>query len=262
MIEFTIKIPMVVQDQPQYIQSAYVREFQRVEEQTGNVLTAKHSADLLLKYLKRTANDRSLINHRQLKELIETSMDVNIHAHISEISAYDCLPPEILNRIKATDPHPFFAVYDIGGEGISDGAMDNHREKKIWSFSAIKELARKIKDNVAGVIHGHNELHQDNKPKYGRVVHAFTKMVQNSLHAIAVAHITDQVIIEKIKSGKLDICSIEGNVLLAKDNQGGNWFVKGIQNIVNLALDSSTVAQPGFSGAGILATIQELSKGE
>jgi len=259
MIQFVIQIPMVVRNEPRYIQEAYIREFQRVEEQTHDVLTAKRAADILLAYCKRSRITRANSQQQVIKDLIEASMDVQIHAHISEISAYDCLPPAILNRIKAFDPHPFFAVYDIGGEGISDGAMDNRREKKVWSFSAIKELAKKIKDDVAGIIHGHNELNQDSKPKYGRIVHAFTKTIQNSLHAIAVAHITNVKIIEKIKSGKLDVCSIEGNVLLARNRAGGNWFVKKIQKIVNLALASSTVTQPGFSSAGILATIQELS---
>jgi len=258
MIQFTVQIPKVVRNEPRYVQEAYVREFTRVEEQTGDVLTALNSANILLRQLRR----KSTNHQQQIKDLIEASMDVQIHAHISEISAYDCLPPSILSQIKSTDPHPFFAVYDIGGEGISTGLRDNRRERKIWSFSAIKELAKKIKDNVAGVIHGHNELNQDNKPKYGRIVHAFTKTIHNSLHAIAVAHITNSETIEKIKSGKLDICSIEGNVLLARDTIGGNWFVKKIQNIVNLALESSAVSKPGFQGAGILATIQELSKGE
>lgn len=258
MIQFTVHIPKIVRDEPRYIQEAYIREFIRIEEQTGDVLTALNAANTLLAGLRqRTTN-----HHQQIKDLIEATMNVQIHAHISEISAYDCLPPAILERIKMIDPHPFFAVYDIGGEGISTGKVDHQQERKIWSFSAIKELAKKIKDDVAGIIHGHNELNQDNKPKYGRIIHAFTKTIHNSLHAIAVAHITNNEIIEKIKSGHLDICSIEGNVLLARDSTGGNWFVKKIQNIVNLALESSSVSKSGFKGAGILATIQELGKGK
>ena len=258
MIELRINTPMVVRNELPHVQQAYVREFRRVEEQTHDILAAKRAADILLSHFKRTA----LRQQDTIKNLIETSMDVQIQAHISEISAYDCLPPAVLEKIKRADPHPFFAVYDIGGEGVSDGTMDNQHEKKVWSFSAIKELARKIKDNIAGVIHGHNALNQDDKPKYGQIVHAFTRNIKNSLHAIAVAHITNNEIIEKIKSGHLDICSIEGNVLLARNSVGGNWFVRKVQNIVNLALDSSSVARPGFAGAGILATIQELSKGE
>jgi len=255
MIQFEIKVPRAVRNELPYVQEAYIREYTRVEEQTGDVLTAIRAADVLLKQLQYRRGSQQ----QQIKDLIEASMDVQIHAHISELSAYDCLPSGILDRIKSIDPHPFFAVYDIGGEGISDGATDNRKERKVWSFAAIKELARKIKGDVAGVIHGHNELHQDSKPKHGRIVHAFTKTIQNSLHAIAVAHITDAEMIEKIRSGQLDVCSIEGNVLLARDTGGGNWFVKKIQNIVNLALESSAVSKPGFKSAGILATIQELS---
>jgi len=260
-IMFTIQPPKVVRDKPEYIQKAYIREFQRVEDLTGDVLTAKHAADLLLAQL--TVRGGLSSRQKSIAKMIEESMDVKIHAHLSEISAYDCLPSEVLEAIKAIDPHPFFAVYDIGGEGVSTGAVDNQKERKIWSFAAIKELARKIKENVAGVIHGHNAVNQDTKPKHGRIVYAFTKVIKNSLHAIAVAHITSKQMIESIKSGKLDICSVEGNVILARDNQGGNWFVKQVKNITNLALDSSVIAKPGFNSAGILATIQELTdKGE
>jgi len=259
MILFEIKPPRAVLNEPKYIQRAYIREFQRLEAHTGDVLTAKHGADKLLRQLK----GRGSINQQQILTLIEEQMDVTIHAHISEMSAYDCLPPNILENIKATDPHPFFAVYDIGGEGASNGSLDGKKTRKIWSFAAIKELARKIKDGVAGVIHGHNIQDQDSKTKHGRIIHAFTKTIKNSLHAIAVAHVTSSDMIEKIKSGKLDICSIEGNVLLARDNPGGNWFVKKVDKINNLALESSAVTNAGFGGAGILATIQELSnKGE
>ena len=260
MIQFIITPPRAVINELPHIQKAYIREFQRVEGLTGDILTAKHAADkLLLQFRHRTKMIESE-NARMATKLIEETMSVNIMAHISEMSALECLPHDILDRIKANDPHPFFAVYDIGGEGVSTGKVDHHEERKIWSFSAIKKLAKKIKDGIAGVITGHNELDQDSKKKGGRIIHAFTKVIQDSLHAIAVAYITDTKMIDDIKDGKLDICSIEGDVILARDDPRGNWFVKDIREIRNLALGTSSIEKPGFSSAGILATVQELTE--
>jgi len=247
----TQPVPMMVRNQPEYIQQAYIREFMRVEEATNNVLCAKEAADLLFHQLIR----KVINQHRK-------QIGVSIIAHICEMDPMEILPPTVLAEIKKTDPHPFFAVYDVGGEGISTGTLNNKKERKIWSFAAIKELARKLKEAAVGIIIGHNKLNEDTKPKYGRLVYAFTKTIQNSLHAIAVAHISDPSIISQIKSKELDVCSIEGDVVLARETPQSNWFIKSIDKIQNLALGSSSVTSPGFVGAGILATIQELSQNQ
>jgi len=244
-----IQPPLIVRDQPAYIQEAYIREFLRVEEETHDVLTAQREANKLFHQLTQ----RLMNQHR-------SKMGVSIIAHICEMDPLEVVPPSVLAMIKKTDPHPFFAVYDVGGEGVSVGTMNNKKERKIWSFSAIKELAQRLRDSSAGIIIGHNALNQDIKKKYGQIVHAFTKSIKDSLHAIAVAHIFDHDLIEKIKTKELDVCSIEGDVTLARETPASNWFIKSIERIQNLALGSSSITSPGFVGAGILATIQELTQ--
>ena len=246
--------PRIVRDEPEYIQRAYIREFQRLQEQTDDFMTAKHGADLLLTQMKHSIK----VKHRKAIQY-QKSLTVSISAHISEMSAAQCLPADLLARIKSTDPHPYFAVYDVGGEGVSDGRVDRKKERKIWSFSAIKQLAKQLMG--AGIIEGHNNLNEDTKPKYGKIIHTFTKKIRDSLHAIGVAHITDPATIEKVKSGKLDVCSVEGDVLLARDRgSDANWFIRSVDEIKNLALGHSSVSNPGFNGAGVLATIQEMNK--
>lgn len=253
-------VPIAVRKEPEYIQKAYVREFMRVEEQTGNASTAKNAADMLLTQLRFKLNMQNKKSKQKEVNLIEESMEVRILAHVSEMSAMECLPIGILNSLKRLDPHPYLVVYDIGGEGVSDGRVGNTKERKIWSFRAIKKLANKIKDGAVGIIHGHNRPGENTRKRIGNVIHAFTKDIKNSLHALAVAHITDTSTIENIKNGKLDVCSIEGNVLLARENKQSTWFVKDVDEIINLAIGSSAVDSPGFSGAGVLATIQEMNK--
>jgi hypothetical protein len=244
-------VPRTVKDQPRYIQEAYIREFERVEGLTGNADTAKNAADKLFKALVKNV----VANY-------QSKMTVSIHARVCEMAAEDTIPADILVEIKRIDPHPFFAVFDAGGEGISTGSVNNKHERKIWSFAAIKALANKLREGTAGVIVGHNALNQDSRPKHGRIVHAFTKKIRNSLHALAVAYINDKEAAERIKKGELDICSIEGDVILARPNPQSNWFVKAVETIQNLALGSSSETSPGFVGAGILATIQELQDKE
>jgi len=253
-------LPKAVKDQPEFVQQAYVREFHRVEEITGDASTAKSAADKLLVQLKHTLSKQRAASKNQEVKLMEKSMEMRIFAHVSEMSAAECLSPEILAGIKKTDPHPFLVVYDVGGEGVSTGRIDNKKERKLWSFHAIKELSRRIREGTVGIIHGHNQVGENTKRKVGRVIHAFTKTIKDSLHALAVAHITDGNTIDKIKNGKFDICSIEGDVLLARESKESTWFVKSIDKINNLAIGSSAVDNPGFSGAGVLATIQEMNK--
>lgn len=260
MTNYSKAIPIAVKNEPKYIQQAYIREFHRVEEITNDASTAKSAADKLLMQLKYVLEKRKTISKNREVKLIQETMDVRILAHISEMSASDCLSMEILSEIKRTDPHPFLVVYDVGGEGASSGRIDDRKERKIWSFHAIKELSRKIREGVVGVIHGHNAVGQNTKRKIGRIVYSFTKIIKDSLHALAVAHITDENTINKIREGKFDICSIEGDVILARENKNSTWFVKSIDKINNLAIGSSSVDNPGFSGAGVLATIQEMNK--
>ena len=244
-----IQPPLIVQNQPAYIQEAYIREFLRVEEETHNVLIAQQEANKLFHQLAQ----RLMNQHR-------SKMGVSIIAHLCEMDPVEVIPPSVLAEIKKKDPHPFFAVYDVGGEGVSTGTVNNQKERKIWSFSAIKELANRLRESKAGIIIGHNALNQDLKKKYGQIVHAFTRGIKNSLHAIAVAHIFDAELIEKIKGKEFDVCSIEGDVTLAREKPDSNWFIKSIEKIQNLALGSSSITSPGFVGAGILATIQELTQ--
>ena len=260
MVSYRKILPVAVRNKPEYIQEAYIREFHRIEEQTGNALTAKSAADNLLTQLMFKLNKQTNLSRRNEYKLMEKQLDIKIMAHVSEMSATECLSPEILSNIKRTDPHPFLVVYDVGSEGISEGKVNNKKERKLWSFHAIKKLANKIRNGAVGVIHGHNQVGQDTKKKLGRIVHAFTKNIRNSLHTLAVAHVTDYDTIEKIKSGVFDVCSIEGNVLLAREDENSTWFIKDVEDIVNLAIGSSAVDNPGFAGAGVIATIQEMNK--
>jgi hypothetical protein len=100
-----ILTPIAVRNEPEYIQVAYIREFQRIKEQTDDILVAKHAADTLLVRLKH----RQYVSDKKIKQF-QKLMTVSISAHISEMSAEDCVPIETLKQIKAKDPQKDLVV--------------------------------------------------------------------------------------------------------------------------------------------------------
>lgn len=224
------------------IQRAFIREFDLVLEKTDSATKAFDAAKALIDSFKPLAQqsiNRNVIFEGELAEL--------------EI---DLIPSDVINEVKKTDAHPFFAVYKIGKDGVSNG----QKIRKFWSFGAIKELATKIKEGVADIIIGHTEGNES-KPSKGNVVWAYTKKIGNSLYSYAVAHIRDEKTKEDIKSGKLDLCSVEGEIKFSM-RDGKQWFIENVLGVSKLALASSATDKAGFEEAGIVTTIQELeSKG-
>ncbi len=242
-------VPRKVLHEPEHIQRMYIREFERVEGQTGSILAGKKAANRLLYLHKRSREDNPKEEH----------VLVTMTAHITEMSAAQVLPAGILAKIKQKDPHPFFALYTIGCSGDSNGhAIKDGKTvttRKGWSFSAIKELASKIKSSAARVIVGH-----DSQKSVGRVVYAFTKVIDKTLHALAVVHIINADVISKIKTKEFDVCSIEGNVTLMRNSRHDTWYVKAVEYIDRLAIGNSILNKPGFDRASLKAAMQELEK--
>lgn len=236
--------PQIVQNEQDSIKKAYINEYERVLNRTSNHTSAISAANSFLEQYKKD----SFEEQNELQE-------VTMIATISELSAMDVVPENVLNSIKLVDKNPFFAVYEIGKNGLSTGSVDGIDERKFWSFSAIKELASKIK-NGASIILGHTE--GEEKQSMGEIVHSFTKKINDKLTALAVAWIRDDKTKERIKNGELDTCSIEGDVMLAKTGPDKPWFVKAVDSIKSLAIANSKDFTPGFAGAGIKARIQEL----
>jgi hypothetical protein len=237
-----------IKDYPLDVQRAYFNEFQRVSEY-ASAQEAIAAADSLLDTFARS----------QVTEKAETRQ-VAIPAHIEELAvqkAAGIVPTEILAHIKAIDPKPFLALLEIGSEGVSTG----EGIKKVWSFGAIKELAGKVKDGVASLFYRHEDETNKDRPILGNSVWSFTKRVGKSLKAYAVAHVKDEATRERIKSGELDVCSVEGEVEFSLKDNSKSWFVDKVREISGIALASSKEGDtPGFKTAGVVAVIEELNE--
>jgi hypothetical protein len=181
----------------------------------------------------------------------------SIGVQIQECADESIVPSDVLAEIKKTDQHPFLAVFGVGKEGVSYGGGI----KKIWSFSAIKNLAKtivtKVKESAVDIIGDfHKSSDNEQRKSLGKVIHSFAKKINDELQAFSVMHITDSDTIQKIKSGYYDACSVDITANL--NRQGQVPFVDQIFDCDNITILNSKINPPGFgNAASLITTIQE-----
>ncbi len=246
-----LEIPFAVSKEPGFIQRAYVHEFNQVLEATGSAMAGCDAANkLVLAYRKKKSTPK------------EHTCLIMAEATLQEL-AVEKVPAAVMERVKKTDPHPFFAIFRIGREGYSSGTANNQGMKKYWSFASLKELVARIKASSGDIIGGNHTQSAEERlarPKLGKIVHAFTKKLREGFLALGILHITDDQTKEKIKSGFYDVCSVDVEALLTKERANSSWFVRTVTQFNNLVLGNRKEAEPGFASAGLVATVQELSK--
>lgn len=245
-------IPFHIRGLDKPVQRAYIAEFNRVMERSGSAITAVKSADALANRVLRAERSK-------VKSVNHISKKVNFTATIQELSGEDLrnyIPDGVIEAAKSKDKNPFFAFFEIGKDGLSDG----QGVRKIWSFSAIKEMAGKIKNAACSLFEGHTSHNNPNPKSFGNIVWSYTKKAGKGLKAYAIAHITDNDAKERIKNGELDICSIEGVVDFERSPGAKEWFVNKVEDVTGLALSSSKKDKAGFQSAGLIGTVQELAE--
>lgn len=168
------------------------------------------------------------------------------------------VPEYVRERIIAQDPHPFWAILEVGREGISKGDLGHlGKTSKRWTSVAIKELSEKIK--TAKIFTGnHGDPEDESRPSFGEIVHAYNDEVDGKKRALAVAYIKDEKVREQIKSGELNICSIEGMVNVV--NKMGNFIIDSVEKVKGLLIAKSKDAMAGFNSAGVMLSVQELGE--
>lgn len=185
----------------------------------------------------------------------------------SRIQAYsqneiiNMIPVNILNEIKQKDQHPFFQVYSIAHEGISNPRlmdMPEEQSKPIhWTRKAIQSIKNIVLKGVK-CFKGHNPTN-DNQIKeneVGEVIHNFEKEINGKLHHLAITyHPKDKV--EVVKS--MDACSHEGfwNFIVTPLEV----IAETIDNISGIALIKSNEQKPGFADAKRQGFVQAFAAG-
>ena len=175
--------------------------------------------------------------------------------HMSDSEVRSFVNPEMLELIKANDPHPLFKIFSVGHEGEADGQLVGKGKISVQYFKqAIKSIAQKIR-NALPIFHDHDETNShDDRIQIGSVVGSGLKNIDNKLHSIAATYIYPEH-----ADKKLDIASLELNdIELIEDN--GNIMVEKIGEISGLALASSKDSIPGFPDAKLIGELQHFAE--
>jgi len=245
-----MQIPYRIRNLPDFVQRAWVKEFETVLERCGSAITAVMSADSLVESW-RARNSIVEVDDERSQHVVGLKASI---CELTEARARDIIPESVLTKIKAEHENPFLTLFEIGTPGLSTG----EGIRKIWSFSAIKELGRKIGEGIADIFYSHSE--SKSRKSLGKVVWGYAKEVGHELKAFAVGLITDKTAQENIKSGVWDLCSIEAEVEFNKKGSLSDWFIEKVTKVTALILANSAIDTPGFTSAGPVAIIKELER--
>lgn len=162
------------------------------------------------------------------------------------------IPADTLSAIRAKDPHPFFQAYSICHEGTSTPTILGDTARPIhWTRRAVQSIKNVIKNGVKFFL-GHNaDNSTDNRRELGEVVASFEKEIDGVLHHVAISYHKPEVR-EEVK--KYDICSQEAEWNFF--DVAGNMVADTLESMTGIALSSSDIDQPAFSGAKRLGMVQ------
>lgn len=170
------------------------------------------------------------------------------------------IPEAELAAIRAEDPHPLILAIDVAQEGESTGEMvingqSAGGQKKLWPAAAIRDFAEKLKSaatrGLAKFWHGDH----DNKREAGRIIKTIVKTVGDKAHAIAIGWIHDAAAKQAFRDGKVSTGSMEAECQFERD--GSSWIVRAVKAVQGIVLAGGGL-KPGFPGATVLASVQEL----
>ena len=169
------------------------------------------------------------------------------------LSGFDVLsmvPADVLARIKETDAHPFFQAYSICHDGISNPTILGDTAKPItWARRAVQSIKNAVVKGVKFFL-GHNEDNSTTgRRALGEVVASQEMEIDGQLHHVAIGYFPKPELVKDF-----DICSQEADWDLVETPTG--WLADKLDKLTGIALSSSKVDKPAFSGARRLGTVQ------
>jgi len=163
------------------------------------------------------------------------------------------VPDDVISRIRIFDSKPLFKVFSVGHEGqASPTILGSALSTPLQYFrSAIEKVSASISQGLAVFLnHAKGTNEHAGRARVGEVVSSVTKEIGDKLHSLATVYIYPEY-----KAAKLDVASIEAEVLYSQDAQG-HAFVEGVQDITGIALGDADEVTPAFPGATLLGAIQ------
>lgn len=171
-------------------------------------------------------------------------------------------------EIKQEDPHPCFAGFVAGHEGVTRGGrseklgeIDQH-----WADDAVQSLADAFDQPRRGgepipCYWKHSDGSKHRKV-IGQVEAARTIKRGGRWEAHTVCYIPEGETRNQLRDGKVDICSPECDVMAGANPAGGMEIVK-VLRATGLALGATTLGHvPAFGGATFTTAIQMFADGD
>jgi len=184
---------------------------------------------------------------------------MRITAKLQEMAASelaDMVPQSTFDRIKLTDPHPLFKAFTVGHEGESKGELLGAGQVvKRWFKAAIEGLHARIQAGLK-LFHGHSGSDDpSSRIPIGEVVGKKLMNIAGKLSSVACVYI-----FPVYKNLSLDVASVEADVEMEIDASG--LRVVRVGDVTAIALGSSAIETPGFSGATLLGQLQAFAPTE
>lgn len=193
--------------------------------------------------------------------------NVNVTASLKLMNGDEVMqhvPDSVLSRIKKDDPHPVFAMMNIGYEGESSGSVDLPENiswfKQLWPLKAVKQLVNFLTGSKKPNVYEFHTDDENERVAVGSVVSGFKEVVYDVTHAIAVAYINNFNTRNRLETGFLDICSLEATCEFMQTDNPFKYAVKNVKSLTGIALGSSSVETPGFAEASIIAVVENMKK--
>jgi len=170
-----------------------------------------------------------------------------------------------LNAIRSEYKDPFFVKLSLAHEGISKSrVVDKQGGKqsvnKHWAPDVIQKLADAFvparRETPAQLIVHHDQVNDGDRPGVGFIQHSQTRVKAGKIYAEAIAHVTDDVAIQKIKDRVYDTCSIEADIVMQRK---GNNAIEVTDVLAGTAVaigGTSEGFKPAFPDAGFVAQVQ------
>jgi len=207
-------------------------------------------------------------SRRKEAQAREAEREVVLLATVREMArdeVLDAIPADVLEEIRREDGKPLFVALDIAQEGESTGELvidgkTAGNQRKIWGARAIREFVRKLssaaKNKAAKLWLGTSH---EAKNSAGRIVAAFEKQVGDTMHAIAIGWVRSREAKAAFRNGSIDTGSMEADCQFERGAAG--WIVRAVQKVKGVLLGDKSM-RPGFAGATVLATVQELERND
>jgi hypothetical protein len=165
------------------------------------------------------------------------------------------IPPDVLARIKAENPHPFFKAYSVCHDGISKPTLLGDTARPIsWLRQAVQTVTSAITKGVK-FFAGHGAENDPSREALGEVVASYEKEIDGKLHHVVIGYFPKP---EKVQA--FDVCSQEAEWTFW-DNPSG-WIADKIRRMTGIALANSAFEKPAFSGAREMGFVQAFTTTE